>query len=989
MTRLVRAGFLLALLTAGGCAIPPPPSYLETAELSPYTRYKTFDTAHFRFIYPEGYFAFTERAAVHYEHAHTILQPILKWSPRERTTVLIHDNADSANGFTMPLFRVGMVLIATPPETWFSTSYTEDWIKLLVFHEYVHFLNIDPTSEWTEGLRIIFGDAVRPNGFWPPWMLEGLAVYFETRTSKLGRGRSPYYEGVLRAFVSENKLGPGAPEAMTLDRLNGDYPWFPGGESPYLFGYHLWEQLSRDRVLHSDTESIMGELSMRSSARVPYFIEGNLANVMHKSWSQYWHSFVNETRDRMARQIEAVKKEGETPHSVIAASDYEIRGGVFSPDGAWLAYSEASLDDRARLVVKNIKSGEKKRLDEKILGVGLAFTRDSRYVIYSALVRENSYQLYSDLFAYDLLRDRTIQLTSGKRAKDPALSPDGKTLAWLTVDRATPALATAELRLQNGEPALGPSRVVFNPKAFAILSSPQFLDDSHLVFSNQEIGMSESVIESVDLASGAAQILLQDGFMNRNPVAQRGRIVFVSNQNGIENIHELKEGKSIRITNVIAGTAFPFFSPDGALHADLLTSKGYQAVRFDLPGPTPAIAANEGATAAPQAPAPLDAALQSPPLAIKEQDSRDYSAGSSLAPRAWSPVAALSLGNVSGTAIDAAVFGFDSTGKHQYQVLGGYRFLPKTADFGVNYTLYSFRPVIDLEVASMTSNIASGPSENWYQRTHSVALRFTYPLFWARSSLTPFFAILNRWNRLHALDSGTGIPVDDFQFANPMTPGIRLGAGFSNARSTRLGFMPEMGHEVSLLAENRINTAGPSIAKYLASWKHYFGLGGHSVLRTKAQWFGSSRSPESSLTSTDLAGKNPEDPSDRGESLSFSQTVFRGYTNYPTASLRPRSFEIGALDFHFPLARTFSGLDGTTPVFWKQLHGFVFTEALFLQGLRGRQLVLPSFGGGLSLDTTLLLRVPIRFNVEYQQGTRTDFGGTSILFFSIEPGSLF
>ncbi|NDG85173.1 MAG: hypothetical protein EBX52_09085, partial [Proteobacteria bacterium] len=910
-------------------------------------------TEHFHFIYPEGYFAFTERAAVHYEHAHTIYQPILKWTPRERTTVLIHDNADSANGFTMPLFRVGMVLIATPPETWFSTSYTEDWIKLLVFHEYVHFLNIDPTSEWMETLRLVFGDAVRPNGFWPPWMLEGLAVYFETRTGKLGRGRSPYYEGILRAFVNENKLQTAAPDAMTLDRLNGDYPWFPGGESAY---------------------------------RVPYFIEGNLTNVMHRSWSLYWYSFINETRDRMAAQIEAVKKEGETRHEAIATSDYEIRGGVFSPDGTWLAYSETSLDDRARLIVKNTKTGEKKRLDEKILGVGLAFTPDSRYVIYSALVRENSYQLYSDLFAYDLLRDRTIQLTSGKRAKDPALSPDGRTLAWLTVDHATPALATAELTIRNGEPSLGASRIVFTPKLFSILSSPQFLDETHLLFSNQELGAGESMIESVDTATGSASVLLKDGFMNRNPIARQGRIVFVSNQSGIENVHELKNGKTVRVTNVITGTAFPFFSPDGALHADLLTSKGYQLVRFESPSPEPAL--NGAPLAAPQAPASLEAALQSPDLGIQEQNSRDYSPWSSLAPRAWSPIASLSLGTVSGTAIDAAVFGFDSTGKHQYEILGGYRFLPKTFDFGVNYTLYTFRPVIDLQASSVTSNIASGPFDSWFQRTHTVALRLSYPLLWARSALTPSLTLFNRWNRLREIDSGATVATPDYQFTNAMVPGIRAGIGFSNSRSTRLGFMPEMGDDLSLVAEDRINTAGDSISKYLASWKHYFGFGGHSVLRTKAQWFGSSRRPESTLTSTDLAGKNPENLFDRGETLSLSQTVFRGYTNYPTASLHPRSFEVGALDYHFPIGRTFSGADGTTPVFFKQLHGFVFTEALFLQNLAGRQLALPSFGGGVSLDTTLLLRVPLRFNLEYQQGTRTDYGGTSILFFSIEPGSL-
>jgi hypothetical protein len=971
-------------LVLSSCAVPPPPSFLETADLSPYTQYKTFDTEHFRFIYPEGYFAFTEKAAIHYEHAHTILQPILKWQPRDRTTILITDNADSANGFTLPLFRVGMVLIATPPETWFSTSYTEDWIKLLVFHEYVHFLNIDPTTDWMEGLRLLFGDAVRPNGLWPSWMLEGLAVYFETRTSSLGRGRSPYYDGILRAFVNEGKLNSGSPDAMTLDRLNGDYPWFPGGESPYLFGYHLWEQFSRDHDFRADPESAMGELSIRSSSRVPYFIEGNLENVMNKNWSGYWYSFLNESRLRFQKEIDAIKSQGETSYEVVAASDYQALGGTISPDGKWLAYTESSLDDRARLILKNTSTGEKKRLDEKILGAGLAFTSDSRYVLYSALVREHSYELFSDLFAYDLIEEKTLQLTHGRRAKDPTLSSDGTQIAWLSVDRGTAKLEVADFSLTQDGPSMGAIKTAFMPKAFSILSSPRFMSSGEILFSNQELGSKESFLQSVNLKSGANTVLLRNGFMNRNPVEWDHRIFFVSNETGVENIHELRNGKSERITNVIGGTAFPFFAPSGELYGDLLTSKGYQIVKFARPsGPL-----SSEKLASFQAPEPLEKALQSPSLALSEEHSKDYSPWSSLAPRAWSPIAALDFGSQSGTRIEGAVYGFDSTGKHQYELFGGYNFLPQTIDGGLNYALYTFRPVIDFSASSITTNIASGPTEGYYRRTHEVSVRLSYPILWARSTLTPSLTAFNRWNRVRELGTDATVAVPDFQFSNASVPGLGGGLHFTNARTTRLGFMPEMGEEIALVGENRFNPGHDSIAKYLASWKHYFGFGDHFVLRSKTQWFGTTRSPETTLTSTDLAGKNPNDSTDRGEALSFSQTTFRGYTDFPTAGLHPRQFGIGALDFHFPISKSFSGLDGTTPVFWKQIHGFVFSEALYLRSLRGIDVVLPSFGGGLSLDTTLLLRVPVRFNIEFQQGTRKDFGGTSIFFLSIEPGAL-
>src|SRR4051812_13183299 len=111
-------------------------TYLEVGGLSPHTQYKTFETEHFVMTYADGYLDFTKKAAEYFEQAHSILSPILKWQPRTKTSILVADNDDSANGFTSPALRIGIVLIATPPDVNFSTVYSDDWIKLLVFHEY-------------------------------------------------------------------------------------------------------------------------------------------------------------------------------------------------------------------------------------------------------------------------------------------------------------------------------------------------------------------------------------------------------------------------------------------------------------------------------------------------------------------------------------------------------------------------------------------------------------------------------------------------------------------------------------------------------------------------------------------------------------------------------------------------------------------------------------------------------------------------------------
>ena len=959
-------------------------NFLELSGLSPDTQYKTFDTEHFHFIYQNGYFDFTEKAAIHYEHAHEVLSPILKWQPRNKTTVVIADNDDAANGFTLPSLRVGMVLIATPPDAWFSTSYTEDWIKLLVFHEYTHFLNIDPTTEWMETLRILFGDVIRPNGLWPTWMLEGLAVYYETRTSKLGRGRSPYYDGILRAFLNEDRLDGGAKNSITLDRVNGEYPYFPGGEIPYLFGYQLWNQFSKDHTHYSDTDAAMGDLSLRSSSRVPYFIEGNLQNVMGKNWSDYWNSFLHETRERLGNQIEAIKKAGETPFTIVAKSDYSAIGGSISPDGVWLAYTESSMQDRSRLVLLNLKTGEKKKLDEKLLGVGLAFTPDSRFLIYSALTRNDSYHLYSDLFAYSLEREESQEITFGLRAKDPALSPDGKRLVYMRSALGSHFLETADLRIEGNHVKIENAELLFKPKAFSILSSPCFLGQDDIVFSDQELGAGHADLKRTSIQSKLTQTLLSDGFMNRYPTAQNGKIYFVSNQTGVENIHVLDHEKSKPVSNLLTNAAFPFLSKNGELYADILSSEGYQIARL---GSTSSIAKLNSSAIKPDAPETIPEALNEPKTQITTDRVVPYTPWSSMLPRQWAPIAYATYDSISGGSFGGFLLGFDSTGKHQYSLAAAYNTLPKTLDATLHYTLSTFRTIIDFTVDSGTSNIATDSGHNQFRTSTSEVLSLSYPILWVRSSLRPSLYLFSTKDHVRRLSDGTIVPVSDFQYSNAFVPGFGTILNFSDARRTRLSFLPELGNELKLQIEDKLDTEkNTSLIKYLMTWSHFFGLGDNSVIQSQLRWLGATRSPQSSLSTSKLVGKGTNNLFDRGTGTSLSQMNFRGYADFSSSI---RSVGAAGLDYHFPLLRSYTGLGGTLPAFLKQTHGFVFAETAFVPRKYNPDLFLPSFGGGLSAETTLLIRAPIRFNLEFQNGTRKDYGGESSLFFSIESDSLF
>ena len=965
-------------------------TFLGTAGLSPYTHYKTFETEHFTFIYQEGYWDFTARAAEHIEHAHAILSPILKWQPRYKTTILVADNEDDANGFTMPALRVGIVLIATPPDAWFSTSYSDDWIKLLVFHEYTHFLNIDPTRGWMEVARYLFGDIIRPTGLWPTWMLEGLAVYFETRTSKLGRGRSPYYEGILRAYLNENRLGTSGNHGLTLDRVNsGDvFPYFPGGEIPYLFGYHMWDEFSKDHTLNQDTDSAMGEYSFHSSRRFPYLIEGNLQNVMGKHWHNYWESFLADSKDRLGKQIVAVKQNGETQSDLLSDSKYSSFLGAISPDGQWLAYTENSLNDQPRLVMLNLKTKQSRRLAEKVLGVGMSFTPDSKYLFFSSLVRTDTYSLFSDLSIYDIEKDATHQITTALRAKDPSVSPDGTHITFIQSVKATNYLRVATLNNKDGKFTLGELQTPFQPTQFSILSTPRFISNDEVAFSKQEIGQTQADLVVTSISKNTTRTLIADGAMNRHPMFHDGNIYFISDRSGIENVYSIPSsgGSTKSITNVITGVSLPQISPEGTVYGSLLTSDGYEIARFKdthpMP-PTPKI------TAPYSAPAPLGEALKPPTLHFDHENSDDYNPIGSMAPRQWAPVALINYNSYSGTSIEGTILGFDSTGKHQYFGYAGYNFLPNTVDGAFSYTYYGFRPVITLSASSLTTDIATDLDQSQYRNSSQVMLNLSYPIRYTHSSLTPSIYGFVDWNRVYDIHTKQQLTTDDYEYANPLVPGLGVSLQFSDAEAPRLGFMSEDGNDFVVQAEDRVNVNEYSVIKYLASYSHYFGLGNHFVLVPTAKFLASTH-PTGEAASFDdsyarFSGRNSTDVYDRGTGLSLNEIELRGYAYeyYLT-----RQVGVGSLDFHFPIWKAYRGIDNTAPLFLKQIHGFVYGESGYVP-LTGRNLFLPSFGGGVSADTEILAHVPVTVNVEVQNGTQTQYGGETLFFLSLQAGSLF
>ncbi len=107
----------------------------------PALNWRTFETKHFKTIYPKRYEKSAYRAAAMAEQAHTLLVPLMGHTPKGKTTLVVSSYTDSANGNATVYFRRTIRLFLTSPADVSELSDFDDWLWILILHEYTHILH--------------------------------------------------------------------------------------------------------------------------------------------------------------------------------------------------------------------------------------------------------------------------------------------------------------------------------------------------------------------------------------------------------------------------------------------------------------------------------------------------------------------------------------------------------------------------------------------------------------------------------------------------------------------------------------------------------------------------------------------------------------------------------------------------------------------------------------------------------------------------------
>ncbi len=920
----------LAVLLFVLCASPAP-----VEAYAPWIDWRTLTTPNFRIHYPVGYY----REALHFgraaETAFEELVMRLGWRPDTPIEVVLNDDTDSANGFarSLPYNLIGLNAVA-PDDLSVLNDY-DDWRYLLMAHELVHIIHIDTIRGFPEFLNAVLGRQFVPNAILPRWLIEGMAVYFESSMTSAGRIRSSFFEMMLRMHGLEDRT-------MSLDEVTGFPQRWPQGTAAYLYGGHFV-----DFMVENYGEDFFRNINFDyGDDIIPYGVNVTARRALGKSYLELYEKFLEMRSEKDHALQSRVESRGRIEGRRLTHTAQDTGTPRYAPDGA-LYYVERPIDDRPTL--RRWREGGSERVAFVEVDPDIAFVPDAQEAIVSFADVHDFFRFYQDLYRVDLETGQREQLTFGARALSPDIASDRR-IVFVQQEGGHSVLRLAHLDDLSRTQTLvdlGPDSQVFTPR---------FVEGgAAVVFSGFHGGQRD--LYRVETESGEWRRLTADRFIDGGPMPSAdGRSVFFhSDRGGVYDIYVIpaEGGAARRVTRVLGGAFRPAPSPDGTT----LAYQSYSAEGFDVS----VLSLPSDLTLLPEEPVPSIARPEIVEVPETEiYPSEEYSVWPSILPRSWLPVLAT---DTQGTALGAAVTGVDAVEEHRYalQVTRGIE--SAFTGFFAQYRNSMFFPgfTLSAERALRFANVAlerNGEREGVEEDVWAGELATNVPL-WNR--------IDNSGSLIFAYNVARRLRTEPLIFdpldASPQSPSegrfasLFMGAtvsnvrGFTNSISSEEGGRLTLGlriedellgseyEAVSVTANAAVFFENPWVDRHVLAFQGFAGYGVSNYRRRSL--FSISGLPAADLVLNIL-------------NLNFGAgSALRGF---PLEPIVGDAIVEGHLEYRFPIWDVQTGVE-TLPVYFGNLSAAPFVDAALvaddLPGLTDRGNRYASVGAELRLELVL------------------------------------
>lgn len=990
-----------ALLLLGAAILPIAPAAAGDGAIE----WRTIETRHFRVNYPVGLEAVAHRAARLGEEAWVVIGDLYGYTPSVRLEMSVTDFGDSANGSATAVPYPRISLLAAPPSLDGNLADYDDWLRLLIFHEFVHIVQLDRMSGLPAWISAIIGRQLAPNQALPSFILEGGAVWAESATSGRGRIHSAIFRGTLRAQALAGQLY-GA-DVMT----HLPYEW-PGANVWYMYGGHFFDWLARRHGpdgagrLH---DAIGDDL-------IPFGV--NRAAV--EAWGRpladliaHWQAELTSTAEAEAEALSAAGLTALHPVTTNGQRHGDLR---FHPDGhLWSldgGNQETGVYRRSPAALAGPSDPPAERmLDFESVG-NYDLCRGGEAIVYDRADRfRGTYSRY-DLWHYDRRTATERRLTRGGRIREPGCAPNGRWAAAIQI-------VAGRTRLVRVDFADGRISVLYDPGDLDQVAFPRVAPDGDSVVAvrvSQKAGRDliavparpaasalddaraeRAVLGDLGLAPGAPDTAPARGDADVRTVGVTGDralelqpafshdgrwLLYASDRSGVWDIYALRwpDGATHRATRTLTGALNPALSPDGrTLAMQLVTAGGRDIVTApfapDLPLPPP--------RDPPAAERPIPSA---DPLPLPD---RPYSATDTLWPVGWSPAFSFSSAEESASALGLEVVGSDPLGHHAF--VASLRTTPETDNIAVSagYALRRYTATLDVSLSHQTRARNNGAFygleyTDFRERVTSGSVGLSLPL----SAETRGASVGLRYSYSHStpaenpqvefdpLDYGPRFPTGPEQNGS-LSLSVSYGDAdiwHHDAVSVESGRSANITLRVRhpwLLSDYTTADVTWSYREYLPLWwRHVIALrlsGGFGRGDTGRRIvFGLGAPPERSWFLDALDG------------IAYGSTFLRGY---PAGTARGDRYILGTAEYRMPLFDVSRGL-ATLPLFLRRLKVAAFTDwAQATSQPLGwtRDDFLSSVGAELVSEAIIGWKQPFSLRLGYAWGL--DDGGEGQMYF--------
>jgi hypothetical protein len=195
---------------------------------APGTRLFVLKTGHFDIIFPERSRPSALRLSTMAESVYDEVSGKLEARLPARVPVVITPDIGIFNGSTDPFPYMHIVLIDSAIDIGWTAF--RDNFRNLFLHELTHAVSLQIRAPWASFLSGIFGSWVLPGLLnEPEFMVEGVAVSFESDDRVGGRANDPLVKEALRQDILENRF-------KTPMEASGLYDEYPFGDVFYDYG---------------------------------------------------------------------------------------------------------------------------------------------------------------------------------------------------------------------------------------------------------------------------------------------------------------------------------------------------------------------------------------------------------------------------------------------------------------------------------------------------------------------------------------------------------------------------------------------------------------------------------------------------------------------------------------------------------------------------------------------------------------------------------